>query len=355
MNEYSNNPLYLESGFLDFKYILESRKLNVPFCLITGGRGTGKTYGALEYVVEHNIKFIYMRRTQTEVDEIYNPSMSPFKSLNKDKNWNINPLQLTKSVSGWYDCQLNDDGKLVPKGLPIGYLLALSTVANIRGFDASDVDIILYDEFIPEKHKKRINGEAEALLNAYETVNRNRELLGRPPCKLIGLSNSNNIANAIYIYLNIVNKVFEMRNKGQETYIDRSRGLACITLDESPISNKKSETALYKLTKGTSFYSMAIDNEFENVSTSKIKSMPLKEYTPFLTIGELTFYEHKSRKEIYVSPHQSGTVPTFSTTKTDRIRIKKLYNWLWIAYLNNYFIFESLMLEILFVDYFNYS
>ena len=349
------NRLYLPTGFLDFKYIFESKKLNVPFCLITGGRGTGKTYGALEYVVDNDIRFIYMRRTQVEIDEIYDPRMSPFKSLNADKGWTVNPFPITKSVSGWYNSTSTEDGKIVPKGQILGYLMALTTVANIRGFDASDVDYIIYDEFIPEKHKKKISGEAEALLNAYETVNRNRELKGLPPCKLVCLSNANNIANAVYIYLNIVNKVYQMRNTGEEIYIDRNRGLCTITLDESPISEMKSETALYKLTKGTAFYSMSIDNEFEEISYSRIKSMPLREYIPIMAMGELCIYEHKSRKELYISTHVTGNVPTFGVTKTERVKVKRLYNWIWIAYLNNYIVFENLMLEVLFTDYFQYG
>lgn len=341
--------LYNQEGYCDVPSWIESI---YNFIFSTGGRGTGKTYGSLEYVIENNIKFIYLRRTQTEIDEIFTPMLSPFKSLNEDKGWAINPFKLTKSVSYFSKSHTDDKNNIKPTGKPLGYLMALSVIANIRGFDASDVELIIYDEFIPETHKKRMRGEAEALLNAYETINRNRELKGKKAVKLLCLSNANELANPIYIYLNIVNKVWKMRETGQEIYADNSRGMCVITLDKSEISVKKAETALYKLAKGTPFFTMAIDNKFNQISSSTIKSMPLKEYIPFLVIGEICLYEHKSRAEIYVSEHISGKVKKFGTTKSDRLMIKRAYNWVWIAYLNQYFIFENLMLEVLFLDYF---
>lgn len=341
--------IYEESGYCDVPSWINSQ---YNFIFSTGGRGTGKTYGALQYVIKNNIKFIYLRRTQTEIDEIFTPMLSPFKSLNEDHGWSINPFKLTKTVSYFSKSHTDDKNVIKPTGKPLGYLMALSVIANIRGFDASDVDLMIYDEFIPETHKKRMRGEAEALLNAYETINRNRELKGLKPLKLLCLSNANELANPIYIYLKIVNKVWKMREIGQEIYADNSRGLCVITLDKSEISAKKADTALYRLTKGTAFFDMAIENKFKDVSSSTIKSMPLKEYIPFLVIGELCFYEHKSRAEIYVSEHVSGVVKTYGTSKSDRLMIKKVYNWLWIAYLNQYFIFENLMLEVLFLDYF---
>ena len=51
------NNLFLENGYVDMARIIEQK---YPFILMTGARGTGKTYGALKYVIEHKMKFIYM-------------------------------------------------------------------------------------------------------------------------------------------------------------------------------------------------------------------------------------------------------------------------------------------------------
>ena len=83
-----------------------------------------------------------------------------------------------------------EDGKNILKG----YAGALSTFSNIRGADFSDVKIIIYDEFIPEKTNRcSIRNEWDALLNLIETVNRNRELEGEESVKIILLSNATNI------------------------------------------------------------------------------------------------------------------------------------------------------------------
>lgn len=326
-------------------------KYKTPFLFLTGGRGTGKTYGALKYVIEEKKKFVFMRRTQTEIDEIFNDEMNPFKSLNTDFGWNIYPNKISKSISGFYESADSGEG-WKPCGSMKGLVVALSTIANIRGFDASDSEILVYDEFIPEKHKKLIRGEADAFFNAYETINRNRELKGQKAMRVLALSNSNDIANPIFIELDIVNKIAEMAERGQEVYVDSGRGLTVILLQESPISLKKSTTALYKLTVGSSFASMAIQNRFENPSHARIESRNLKEYKSILQIGELCIYEHKIRAELYVSRHASGTCEELKTSPTDRLKLRRFYNWIWTAYFGNRVIFESLILEILFIKYF---
>ena len=73
--------LFLDNGFVNMPRLFASR---LPFIFVVGGRGTGKTYGALEYVRKQALegkKFIYMRRTQDQVDKISQDDFSPFKSI----------------------------------------------------------------------------------------------------------------------------------------------------------------------------------------------------------------------------------------------------------------------------------
>ena len=53
--------IYLKSGYLDVEKILSYK---LPFNFIIGGRGTGKTYGALKTAYINDIRFMLMRRTQ---------------------------------------------------------------------------------------------------------------------------------------------------------------------------------------------------------------------------------------------------------------------------------------------------
>ena len=49
--------IYLDNGYLNIEQILS---YGLPFNFVVGGRGTGKTYGALKTAYEINIRFILM-------------------------------------------------------------------------------------------------------------------------------------------------------------------------------------------------------------------------------------------------------------------------------------------------------
>lgn len=342
MNIYDNN------GYLNIESILSC---NMPFIFIVGMRGTGKTFGALKYVKEHNIKFILMRRTQNQIDLINKPEFSPFKSLNDEYGWNIGSAPISKYNAGFYEMQKNADDKLVPSGSPIGLSVALSTISNLRGFDASDVELLIYDEFIPERHERPIKNEGAAFLNAYETINRNRELKGKRPLQVLCLANANDLGNPIFTELGLIGKAESMRRKGQELSIMESRGIALLMLNKSPISDKKKGTVLYKLAEGTSFEEMAINNNFEELNSRSIRSMPLNEYLPIVQVGEICIYKHKSKGVYYVSTTVSGTPPKFGTSETELARFARAYYFLYEAYMKNQIIFENSMCEVLYIKY----
>ena len=190
--------LYQDNGYVNIRGIIE---LGLPFNFVVGGRGTGKTYTALKTVKEDAIKFFFMRRTQAQADLINKPEFSPFKALNSDEGWEV----ITKAVSK-YNAAFYNGVENLPQGEPIGYTGALSTMSNVRGFDAQEVKILIYDEFIPERHERPIKNEGSALLNAYETINRNRELKGHPPLQLLCLANANDLSNPIFLELGLVKK-----------------------------------------------------------------------------------------------------------------------------------------------------
>ena len=336
--------LYLDSGYVNIKGIID---LGLPFNFVVGGRGTGKTYTALETVKEEDIKFMFMRRTQAQAELINKPDFSPFKSLNVDKGWNVVTKPLTKYNAGFYESL---DGEAV--GAPIGYTCALSTISNVRGFDAQDVKILVYDEFIPERHERPIKNEGAALLNAYETINRNRELKGHKPLQLLCLANSNDLSNPIFMELGLVKKAERMQRKGQEISIDKNRGIGIFMLSESPISNMKRRTALYQLTSGSEFERMSLNNEFTNSDYTNVAVRPLIEYRPIVAVGELCIYSHKSTGKLYVSTHCTGSPVRFTSGEHDLERFRKIYSWVWLEYIQNNVDFEEILCEILLTKYY---
>lgn len=324
----------------------------VPFIFIWAGRGTGKTYGFIDVVLSQNIKFAFMRRTQSQHEIIQKQETSPFKAwLSDHPDRDVGISTISKYVGGVYNMQ-EINGKSVPQGPPIGYTLALSTISNVRGFDLSDVDVMGYDEFIPEIHERPLKGECEALLNAYETINRNRELNGRPPLIMVCMANANMLANPIFMGLNLVKRAEHMARTGKRLSIDSARGICMVNLKDSRISQAKSNTALYRMAADTDFSRMALSNEFASEEYGRIKSRVLDEYMPIVAVGEITIYRHKSCGRYYVSSHKTGSPITYGSGTIELKRFQKQFFWLWREYLSDNLEFEEHIVEILFNEYF---
>lgn len=342
--------LYDSNGYVNIPEVLKHEAI---FIFIYGGRGTGKTYGALKEMIEGKHHFIYMRRLAAQTDIVKKESMQPYKTLNDDMGWSIQPFPINKYISAFYESDINEDGKVIPVGEQHGLLTSLSTFSNLRGVDGHDIDTIILDEFIPELNERPIKGEADALFNAYETINRNRELKGEDPVKLLCLANSNRIDNPLFMELKLVRKAEKIRQEGKEYLYDSKRKMLLIDLYKSQISEAKSDTALYQLTKGTEFYEMAIRNSFINEERGRIETRPIKEYRPVVSIGEITIYKHKSRREYYVTTFRSGSPDSYTTGEKDRERFRKKYLFLWQCYMRREVVFEEYMSEILFDKYFH--
>lgn len=335
--------LYLDSGYLDFEKIA-ARK--TPFNIIIGGRGTGKTFGALKYVTDRykqsGRKFILLRRTQVQLDKISNAAFSPFKSVDSD----FYMKSIIKNVYGIYHGE---------EKTPAGYGVALSTISSLRGFDASDVDTVIYDECIGEKHERPIKNEGDALLNAYETINRNRELAGIAPVKMFLLANANDLANPIFVSLGLVTPAENMKRKNVDFYEDAARGYSLYILGETPIGKAKKNTALYKMAGGTEFEAMAIGNDFAADEMAGIKTMPLNGFAGVCSVGEIDIYKHKSKSLYYITPARGGISKRYASSEMDLRRFRRERYYLWIAYLNNKLVFESYIQKVLFEKYFNIS
>lgn len=321
--------LYHDNGYVDMDYLMS---LDYPFIIICGARGTGKTYGALKYIMEENAPFILMRRTQGETDLITSPEMSPFKALPDGGEIVTKPLTKYNGV-----IYRGEDPT------PIGYTMALSTISKVRGFDASEVRYIIYDEFVPEKHVSKIRNEGDAFFNAYETVNRNRELNGEKPVKAVLLSNSNNLFNPICTELQVIKDLAEMAKTGKEIRLLPKRGIALVYLQHSPISDRKAKTALYKAVGETDFSEMAIQNSF-GFDDHMVKSFSLRSITPVIQVRELVVYKIKGSHDYYASLHSSGSPRVISP---EQFRLK--WGDLWIKYITDHLYFEDAYAQGLFL------
>ena len=341
--------LYHDNGYANIPEILKTK---VPFIFVIGGRGTGKTYGALKYVIESGTKFCLMRRTQSQLETIAKPETNPFKSVIRDLDlpWSCDPQAAGKSIWAYRKTWM-EDGKPVLDPEPMGYAIALSTVSNLRGFDMTDVSLLIYDEFIPERHERAIKGESDAFLNCYETINRNREIQGKPPLQVLCLANSNDFASPLMIGRGLVSTVEKRINQGKESYVNPQKGIGLFLLNDSPISKEKSMTSLYKLTVGTAFSEMAISNAFDGANDDDIDPQDLRNYNPLVGVGELCVYKHKSYSSYYISSHFSGSVKTYSGDGIDMKRFIETHRFLLVAVITGSVLYESHFIKALFLRY----
>lgn len=346
---------YTKDGYIDVRKVLEKDRSTFKF--MVGARGIGKTFGFLQYLIDEKLKFIYMRRTQTQIDMIKSDELNPFKALRTELGdaYSFILKRVNKNITGVYYAAKDENGIEKPYGDPIAYMLALSTVSNIRGFDASDVDVLLYDEFISERHEKPIQSEGTAFLNAIETIGRNRELKGKAPLRVICLSNSSNLANPIFTELKIITAAEKMIQKGQDWKQLPDRDLSIYILHDSPISKKKSQTSLYRLAGDDSDFSqMSLKNDFNKEYFGQVKSLKLTEYKPIVQVGELVIYKHKSSLIWYITDHLSGNPEKYDSSDVELKRFANDYYYLKTAYLNRHIFFESYIHQVLFEKYINF-
>lgn len=328
------------AGYLDWNYIID--ELGQPIVLCIGGRGTGKTYGVTGFHMDHGEEFLYLRRTLKMARIVRSAEFTPFKSYNDDHGTEILGYKIP-DVEDMYILRNGDDGPTV------GTACALTTIANVRGIERPECRTLWYDEFIPETQVRKIADEGGALMRAYESLNRNRELKGAPPMRLICTANADECVNPVFRELRLVRDAAEMQRRGEEVRVYDKRHIALIVLKDSPISEAKSHTMIYEATAGTRTARMSIGNEFFTSAPSRYGRQNLREYLPRWSWGEISIYRHKSMRQWYVCARRSGC-EEYPDDDVGKLRLRRRHPEPWYAYLDNCVIFEDQVSEEIFND-----
>lgn len=224
-----------------------------------------------------------MRNTREQLQESCGTFGNPFKKWSNDHDRDI-LMKMEKSHAVVID--FKDDEKNI-----IGYGANLSTFENLRGVDLSNTDFVLFDEFI--ENRTFTFDQFKAFTRMYETVNRNRELLGCEPVKVILLSNAQRLGNPILRGFNLIPIIENMQKNNQRSLVTQD-GQIRIELPFSEVSEAKRQTALYKATEGALFQREALNNNFINDSFTGVKKININEYTPLYCIDDIYIYRHKS-------------------------------------------------------------
>lgn len=256
--------------------------------IIIGGRNTGKTYSSLKSCYLNDRKFVFVKRTLEDVallcdkkNEEIDFDISPFKSINRDIGSNVRALKVKKGIGGFYKC----DEDNIAIGQPIGYVVSLSGVSKVKGFDLSDCDWIIFDEFIPQPWDRINRKEGEQLMDLYKTVSRDREHRGKPALKLVCLANATKISNPVCNVLEITDKLVDMQVNHSSYFKDIDRGIFVHQIrDNEAFMEEEKKSQIYKAMAGTDWGKMALENDFAYDDFTAVKKSNLKGFIPMIAV-----------------------------------------------------------------------
>jgi hypothetical protein len=147
------------------------------------------------------------------------------------------------------------------------------------------------------------------------------------------LSNSNDLNSPILEALGALKPLDEMIRKGQSY---RQLGQNTVSIRryiDSPISKAKRGTGLYRTAQDKDFLGMALNNDFSANDYENVKSRPLGEFRPLVSIGDMTVYEHKSDGSFYVVAGCKA-VERYTMLDNDRKAFRRSYWYLYEAMLD---------------------
>lgn len=266
--------------------------------VIYSPRGPGKTYSTLKGGLDTNIQIVYIKRTMEDVELICtsddeSTDFSPYKPINRDMGTNIKPKSLKKGIGAFYHC----DGEMSPYGKPVAYLVPMSGVRKFKGFDMSECDWIVFDEFIPQLSERINRHEGDLLMDLYMTVARDREKRGRKPLKLILLANASEISTPITNTLELVDDMADMEASGAcEKYIE-DRGIYIHHLIEDKYKITTKDSPIVKGMGHTAWGKMAFEGSFAYNDFSNIEKLSLKGMKPLIHLRYKTYHYYIYQRE----------------------------------------------------------
>lgn len=274
-----------------------------------GGRRRGKTYGALTKYLDDDAPTIFLRRTNDDVRLLcsgnslaaktgdYEIDLSPYKSINRDRGTKIKAFKIDEGIGAFY--HVGSEGQAT--GSPVSYLLSLNANKKTKGFDLSECEAMIFDEFIPMFGERTSRKEGELVLDLYMTASRDRISRGRGDLKLLLLANATDIYNPMFAVLEIVDVVAEMLAKGKEILYLEDKGILIHVVPEGDAKEENERSGIYKAMKNTAWGRVSFGNEFAYNDFSRIRKLPMK---GFRTLAKFhykndDYYLHVNDEGIY--------------------------------------------------------
>lgn len=311
--------------------IMRYRNKGIHVYYLCGGRGIGKTYGAIDLArrvglgkvllsdTPEDNKVLFFRRTGVEASAIARNERSFFKKYNRTEGTQITTEYVAKDNIGMF----YDDAD---KTKFLGYITGLSVFANLRGIDFTDVALVVYDECVPESlGKTPLKDEGYLFLNAIETINRNRKLEGKPEIYVVLLSNPIDLGNPFLAQMDITSVLNHMILSNMQAHTIMARSFHIRRYVDHPVSEQKKESFLYQFASSTGFNERALSGDFVDNDLEYIKNPNLSEYTPLLSLEQVCVYQHKKTGRYHLSTSMSPCKNQFKASERDIV--KKMFGF----------------------------
>lgn len=256
--------------------------------IVYSKRGPGKTYSSLRYMIEENKIFTFIKRTNKDVEFMcagtstskkkIEVNVSPFKPLERDlgPKFAIRAFKIQDGFGAFW--RINEEGE--PFGNPVGYIISLNAIKDIKGFDLSECDFIIFDEFIPKPWERVRKTEGDSLLDLYMTLQRDKRDRGLGEIKLICLANATSISNPLFITMALVDIAAEMNIKEIAYNYNEYRGIMMHQIISEDPDSDEEKLGIQKAMEGTEWGVMAFGGKFGYNDFSSIGHINLKNYKP---------------------------------------------------------------------------
>lgn len=235
---------------------------NALINIVAGGRGIGKTYGALKLAIRHGIErgeeFVYLRRYKSEIQKSSATFFTAVSAEFPDYDLRVNGGQ-----GEFAHVSTRDDTKREWK--VVCYFVALTQAQSYKGSDFTNVTKIIFDEFITEKGGQYRPSETDMLINFLSTADRYQDR-----AIVIMLANAVSIMNPYFIDWEIDpsdNKDGWVRRKVG----DLNGAIVAHFPDSEAFKSSIYKTRLGKFIKGTDYAKYAVDNQFDDNKKSLVE------------------------------------------------------------------------------------
>lgn len=256
-----------------------------PLNYLIGGRGIGKTYGMKAFCIRKFLKkgkkFVWLRRYEQELLKME----SFFDKVKQD----FPDVQFEVAKNKIWYFKINN--KIA------GYGMEMSKWNTYKGLEFDDVETIVLDEFIIENRLYRyLSNEPEPLLNMADTIWRN---LDNPSARIVCLGNSDDLSNVYFTYFKIPPDIpfgITIHHNGMIA-VERNH-------DKEFATARRERTLMGKLTDGTNYATMAIDNTSKGITDNFVeKKSPYSEMVCILVIKgrEFGVWRDYTEGKFYIS------------------------------------------------------